>query len=158
MARQGPQNVGASARALQNFGMSDLRLTKPMRDQVVDREGKLSSECREHATSAGWVLDSAEENICTSSVTEAIGDSTYVLATSSRWRGEAFGFESVREASPKLLEEAARGRVAILFGNERTGLTNDDMQLAHSVVTIPAAGIGSDLTGGTYTGGGPGPF
>ena len=172
---QGPINLGSSARCMQNFAFSDLRLVAPDHEQVCstcppDNSPVFAQQTFDHATSASWILDGVQR--VSPDVPSAIDDSTMVVATSARAKNPTFEHSSVREAAPQMLEHAAAGgKVALLFGNERTGLTNDEIALAHRSVCIPAAGIASvDSAGeggrasaagqrpkrGLYTGGGPG--
>jgi tRNA(Leu) C34 or U34 (ribose-2'-O)-methylase TrmL len=85
---------------------------------------------------------------------EALEDCTFVMATTARPRGN-MPLVTARVAAEMLAKEAKRGKVAILFGNERTGLTNDELAQAHAAVAIPTAGQGAlcrkslKYTGGT---------
>jgi TrmH family RNA methyltransferase len=73
-----------------------------------------------------------------SSVTEAVANCGFVAATTSRERDQNFRILDVRDAAVRAVQETARGSVAILFGAERTGLTNEDLALAHALIRIPA--------------------
>jgi tRNA(Leu) C34 or U34 (ribose-2'-O)-methylase TrmL len=85
---------------------------------------------------------------------DAIKDCTFVMATTARPRGNV-PLVTARVAARMLVEESKRGKVAVLFGNERTGLTNEELAQAHACVAIPTAGQGSlcrkslKYTGGT---------
>lgn len=71
-------------------------------------------------------------------VEAAVADCGFVAATTSRERDQNFRVLDVRDAAARAVQESARGPVAMLFGAERTGLTNEDLALAHALVRIPA--------------------
>lgn len=180
---QGPQNVGSVARVAQNFGLgADLRVVAPHPRVVVgagaergageevdddddhrhddddNDDGTLvfAEEARLYATGASWVLDAAEERGAYPDALAATEDATFVVATSARRPDLGFAYADARDAAPIILEEARRGRVAVLFGNERVGLTAEEQRLAHLVVGIPTAGVAVGADGRPYTGGGAG--
>lgn len=137
----GAANVGAVARALQCFGLADLRLVAPG-PNVVDASAagarfSFTPEAYEYSVSARPLLDA-----CTPGLTlgSALADATLVLATSARPRESRVPVWTPRVAAAAAVAEAARGgRVALLFGNERTGLRNEHLELAHAVVAVPTA-------------------
>lgn len=133
-----PSNIGASARAIHDLGFSQLRIVN---------EFPVPFQAAKSAVDASSVLESALEF---PTVAEAIADCTLVFGTT------AVG-ERVLEHPLQLLAEAARdihaklaahpaARIAILFGSEKTGLSNDELSHCHALLTIPmnprAAGIG----------------
>eukprot|EP00667_Euglena_gracilis_P009299 EG_transcript_9447 len=146
---QGPQNVGGAARVLQNFGLRDLRVVAPpggITEQQVLRPGSRAEdvsrtvfcdEARLFARSAGWILRRTEAQGGFPSTPLATADCTLVVGTSVRRRGQGLPFLTPRAAAQRILRHAAGGRVAVLFGNERIGLTNDDLRLAHQCIYIP---------------------
>ena len=222
-APQGPQNCGATARVMQNFGVYDLRLVNPgpfvlkgdcdanesdesgasqqppdganskggvnsgaklgpdglgfgdelpeaLRPTLVDasygdpstenktdsddaskKEKPLCAEAFRFACAADWLLQDASRH---ETHLDAIADCTFVMATTARPRGNV-PLVTARVAAEMLIQESKRGKVAILFGNERTGLTNDELAQAHACVAIPTAGQGAlcrkslKYTGGT---------
>ena len=233
-APQGPQNCGAVARVMQNFGVYDLRLVNPgpfvleragdsppvtafsadgvpgsaapdganarggvnsgaalgpdglgLGDDVPlalrptltkDERGEkkrgesriattedapedtppippppLCAEAYRFACAADWLLADASRH---DSHIDALADCTFVMATTARPRGNV-PLVTARTAARMLVEEARRGKVAVLFGNERTGLTNEELAQAHACVAIPTAGQGAlcreslKYTGGT---------
>ena len=147
---QGPQNLGAVARLCQNFGVHDLRVVKPGAFVVDDATGAFAAEAQDFAVSARWLLDASARH---TSTTAAVGDATLVLATSARARDPSMRLLSPREAAAQAVATAAAGgRVALLFGSERTGLSNDDLALAHAVVAIPTA-VKHDADAGIGAGG-----
>ena len=72
------------------------------------------------------------------SVTEAVADVGFVAATTSRPRDQNFRALDLHEAAQRIFEMSARGPAAVLFGAERTGLTNEELALAHLLIRIPA--------------------
>ena len=213
-APQGPQNVGSTARVMQNFGVYDLRIVDPgpfvvgaepdegddatapadgassrgginsgaflgpdglgadlppalrptLPTATDDDEGAaardgadpsapapLCAEAYRFACAADWLL--ADARRCDTHL-EALEDCTFVMATTARPRGNV-PLVTARVAAKMLAEEARRGKVAVLFGNERTGLTNEELAQAHACVAIPTAGQGQlcrkslKYTGGT---------
>lgn len=127
-------NVGMCARAMANFGLSDLRLVAPRGGWP--REGEHAETAEAAAAGAAHLLKSAR---LYDNVREAIADLTYVWATTARERGQAKRVALPEEAMRESAAALARGeRHGILFGPERTGLDNDDVSLADSVVTFPA--------------------
>ena len=124
------ENIGAAARAMANFALADLRLVKP-------RDGWPNERANVMAVGASFVLDDAR---VFPTLPEAIGDLQFVLATTARNRGFAKQIYTP-EAGMKLLRAAiARGETCgILFGNERTGLENDEVSLSSAVITVPTS-------------------
>src|SRR6185437_10369201 len=72
------------------------------------------------------------------SLTAALGDCGLVLATTSRDRDQYFRVLDVHDAAREALAASARGPVAVLFGSERTGLSNAELECAHALLRIPA--------------------
>ena len=111
----------------------------------------LCDEAYRFACAADWLLADAKR--CDTAL-EAISDCTFVMATTARPRGNT-PLVTARVAAEMLAREAGRGKVAVLFGNERTGLTNEELAQAHACVAIPTAGQGTlcrrslKYTGGT---------
>lgn len=122
-----PGNIGSSARAMKTMGLSRLHLVRP---RLFPHD-----EATALAAGAADLLDSArvEPNL-----DAAIGDCHFVLGASARRRGVALPELSPREAAAQLLAAAGSGPVALLFGTERTGLSNDELQRCHACVRIPA--------------------
>ncbi|MCB1555690.1 MAG: RNA methyltransferase [Alphaproteobacteria bacterium] len=122
------ENIGAAARAMLNCGLQDLRLVRP-------RDGWPNEKAQ--AMSSG-ALDQMPPVQTYDTTAAALADCQIVYATTARAREMAKPVFSARETAADARTHAARGhRVAYLFGAERTGLTNDDVALAHAVVTIP---------------------
>lgn len=123
------ENIGAAARAMLNFGLTELRLVAP-------RDGWPSETARASASRADDVLDGAT---LYGTAAEAVADRHLVVATTARKRDIAKTVATPREAAEAMRDAMAEGRkVALLFGAERTGLENDEFALAHLAVRIPA--------------------
>jgi tRNA/rRNA methyltransferase len=125
-----PENVGAAARAIKTMGFSRLVLVKPGRLARPDHE-----MAQKMAVRSRDVLDAAR---CTSTLGEAIADCDWVVATTSR-RGMS-GARPARELANLACERAARGEaLAFVFGNEKTGLAQEDLELSAALLRIPMA-------------------
>jgi tRNA/rRNA methyltransferase len=124
------ENVGAAARAMLNFGLTEMRLVAP-RHRWPDATAYRS------AAGADKVLDRARVYETTQ---EAVADLHLVYATTARLRDMVKPLSSPREAAHELREAAAAGaRAGVLFGPERTGLDNDDVVLSARILHIPAS-------------------
>jgi tRNA/rRNA methyltransferase len=124
---QMPENIGATARAMMNFGLRDLRLVAP-------REEWPNKRAYDLAAHAGTILDAAKLYATTA---EAAADCDRVFAATARPREMVKPVFTPAEASCRMLESPRR--YAILFGPERTGLTNEDVTGADAIITIPTA-------------------
>ena len=121
-----PLNVGAAARAMSNFGVSDLRVVG---DYLQPLESARS------AIDAAPVLAAARTF---GTVAEAIADCTLVYATTALGERDLHHpVDLLRDAAPHL--QRASGRVALLFGSEKTGLSNDELSHCHRLLTVPMA-------------------
>ncbi len=119
------ENIGMAARAMMNFGLSDLRIVAP-------RDGWPNEKALAAAVGADALIARATVH---ATVAEAVADRQFVWATTARARGQG-----KRVALPSdAMDDAARSdlRVAVLFGAERTGLSNDDVALADAILTFP---------------------
>ncbi len=128
-----PANIGAAARAMRDFGFADLRF-------VNEYAAPFEAAQLETAKSAVRAADVMQQARAFSSLADAIADSTLVVGTTAI--GERQLSHTVRplaEAAPATLDELARpgARVALLFGSEKTGLTNDQLSHCRLLVTIP---------------------
>jgi TrmH family RNA methyltransferase len=124
-----PGNIGAVARAMKNMGLNELVLVRPM--QFPHPEAVARASGADDLLAAARVVDT---------LPAALAGCGLVLATTSRDRDHYHRVLDVRDAALRAVAEAATAPVAILFGAERTGLTNDDLQLAHALLRIPTAG------------------
>ncbi len=122
-----PGNVGATARAMKNMALRNLHLIEP--------EKFPSPEATDRAAGADDVLQ--EAMIC-ASLDEALKDCHLVIGTSARSRRIAWPTLDPVAGASRLVEGARHGPVALLFGQERTGLLNSELDRCHYVVTIPA--------------------
>ena len=122
-----PGNIGAVARAMKNMGLGQLVLVRP--------KAFPHSEASARASGATDLLDRAQ---VVESLSEALAGCGLVVATTARERDPNIRVLDVRDGAAHTVEEAARGPVALLFGNERTGLTNEEIALANLLLRIPA--------------------
>jgi TrmH family RNA methyltransferase len=121
-----PGNIGAAARALKNMSLDSLVLVRPVSFPHPEASAR--------ASGAEDLLSRAEVH---QSLPAALADCGLVLATTSRDRDQYFRVLDVREAARTALAATARGPVALLFGPERTGLSNAELQSAHALLSIP---------------------
>lgn len=125
---QHPGNIGSSARALKTMGLRRLALVAPERYPHADAEAM--------AAGADDVLAQAA---IYPSLAEAVADCRLVLGCTARDRRVALEQVSPRTAAARACDAALGGaETAIVFGRERTGLTNEELQLCHAAVHIPA--------------------
>jgi tRNA/rRNA methyltransferase len=122
------ENIGATARAMLNFGLERMRIVDP-------RDGWPNPRAVAMASGAGRILDHAG---LYQTVGSAIADCDYVFATTARGR------EMVKPiVTPERAMEMARAlchegkKVGVLFGPERAGLENDDIVQANAIITVP---------------------
>lgn len=127
-------NVGATARALKNMGLSELYLVAP--------EDYPTPEATARAADAKDILDKA---VVCADLDQALADCHFVVGTSARLRYIAWPMLDPRACADRLLSEAQSGRVALLFGQERTGLTNAELDRCHALVYIPSNPVYSSL-------------
>jgi len=120
-------NVGSVARAMMNMGLAHLKL--------ACLQCTLDEQARWMATHAGNILDSAREY---ASLGEAVADAQYVIGTTARDRRFRTLLTPAQMAE-KVLSLVPANRVAIVFGREDSGLTNDELELCDDAVTIPTA-------------------
>ncbi len=122
------ENIGAAARAMANFGLSRLRLVKPV-------QGWPNEKARVMAAGADRVLEAA---VIYESLSDAIGDCSFVLAATARNHDQAKPVISADQAASEIAPRVASGEtVAIVFGRERNGLENHEVGLADCIVTLP---------------------
>jgi tRNA/rRNA methyltransferase len=122
------ENIGAAARAMANFGLSRLRLVKPV-------QGWPNEKARVMAAGADCVLDGAQ---LYDSLAEAIGDCTFVLAATARNHDQAKPVVGAAQAAAEAAPRVAAGEnVAIVFGRERNGLENHEVARADRILTLP---------------------
>ncbi len=121
-----PLNIGAAARAMGNFGVHQLRLVNPY--AVAFREAR-------SAVGASELLKQAEEY---KTVAEAVADCAVVVGTTAgRKRALEHSLLRLDQAATDVRQNLQTRRVALLFGSEKIGLTNDDFSHCHWLLTIP---------------------
>lgn len=119
-----PGNIGAAARAMKNMGLSHLRLVQPAHFPSTDATAR--------AAGADDLLVNAQ---LFNSYEESLRDCQLIIGTSARYRNIEWPVCTPRECAQKAL--AMPGKVAILFGREQSGLTNQELDHCHVVVHIP---------------------
>jgi tRNA/rRNA methyltransferase len=121
-------NIGSAARAMANFGLSELRLVSP-------RQGWPNERASVMAAGADRVLNRAK---LFDSVEAAIGDLNYVFATTARAHDQAKPVTDASDAAQIASAKVAGGeRVGLMFGRERNGLENHEVALADRIITLP---------------------
>ncbi|MGI6245521.1 MAG: RNA methyltransferase [Pseudochelatococcus sp.] len=122
------ENIGMAARAMANFGLSDMRIVNP-------RDGWPNERAVVTAANAAHVLERAQ---VFPDLLSAVADLNAVYATTARERGQMKRVLDADEALTQVLDRLHGGEgVGILFGRERTGLDNDEVALADAIVTFP---------------------
>jgi tRNA/rRNA methyltransferase len=122
------ENIGFAARAMANFGLTDLRLVAP-------RDGWPNDKAHAAAAGAAFLIDQAK---IYASVEDAIAELNFVLAATARPREMVKLVLSPESAAQDLRRRGRAGeRSGILFGPERSGLDNDDIALADAILTAP---------------------
>lgn len=123
-----PGNIGAAARAMKVMGLRHLFLVNP----------KFAPNAESYALAAGAddILDNA---IVVDSLSAALGGCVRVYGTTARKRSLAWPVVTPREAAEGALAETANGPVALVFGAEHSGLSNEDVSLCQQLIRIPTA-------------------
>lgn len=124
---QHPGNIGSAARAMKTMGLSQLVLVAP--EKAPDRDT--------HAMAAG-ADDLVDAAPVFASLAEAVADCRWVLGATARNRRIQLEPLHPRDAAQRAVAATASGPVALVFGRERTGLTNEELQLCHAAVHIPS--------------------
>jgi tRNA (cytidine32/uridine32-2'-O)-methyltransferase len=124
---QHPGNIGSAARAMKTMGLDELALVAP--EQFPDPQA--------FALAAG-AADLLERAQVYGTLAEAVADCRTVIATTARQRSVPMPEYSPRDGVARIREAAALGPTAIVFGRERTGLENAELQLCHGAICIPA--------------------
>ena len=126
VSTRNPLNIGAAARAMSNFGFRGLRVVNPY--EVAFREAR-------SAVGAAELLKRAEEH---DSVAAAIADCSLVVGTTAgRGRELQHPLRSLQQGAKVIRRELRRGRVGLLFGSEKRGLSNEDLSHCHWLLRIP---------------------
>jgi len=121
-----PGNIGAVARAMKNMGLTDLALVGPRYFPHEDATARASG-----------AVDLLERATVVATLDEAIGDCVFVAGASARSRAIEWPGLAPRECAARLLAESAGGKVAVVFGPEKSGLTNDHLDRCQVLLTIP---------------------
>jgi tRNA/rRNA methyltransferase len=119
------QNIGKAARAMLNFGLTEMRLVTP-------RDGWPNPDAGPSASGADVVLEQAK---LFATVAEAIADCRHVFASTVRRRDLVMPVLGPEQMADQI--RASAGRSAILFGAERSGLETEEVALANAIVTVP---------------------
>lgn len=122
-----PGNIGSAARAMKTMGLSQLMLVAPK----VEPDGK-------SVALAAGAVDVLKNLTVVDTLEEAIADCPLVIGTSARRRGLDWPQLDAREAGERLAVEGQTSPVALVFGRENHGLSNEELQLCHFHVNIPA--------------------
>ena len=122
------ENIGGSARAMWNFGLDRMRIVDP-------RDGWPNQKAVAMSSGAGRLLDEATLH---QDVAGALGDCTYVFATTARARELTKPVYTPERAMQITHEKINAGeKVAVMFGPERAGLENDDISRANAIINVP---------------------
>lgn len=128
VATSHPGNIGSAARAIRTMGFDRLTLVAPASFPHGDA----------YALAAGAV-DVLDKATVVATLADAVADCTLVLGATARLRGVSLDEWSPRDAAARVLSASGAGdRVALVFGNERAGLSNDEIKLCHAAVHIPS--------------------
>ncbi|WP_440055100.1 tRNA (cytosine(32)/uridine(32)-2'-O)-methyltransferase TrmJ [Pseudoalteromonas sp. T1lg65] len=120
-------NIGSVARAMKTMGLSKLYLVDP------------ACEVDSHASAlAAGATDVLGRAVHVATLQEAIADCSLTIGTSARSRTLSWPMVDPRECAQKLVKESEQGPVALVFGRENSGLTNEELQLCNYHVCIPA--------------------
>lgn len=121
------ENIGAAARAMLNFGLTDLRIVAP-------RDGWPNQAATDNGAGAFDVIDARVFD----TLQEALADCHYAYATTARLRDMVKPVMRPAPAMDDAKARAAEGQnIALVFGPERTGLENDDVALCHALINVP---------------------
>lgn len=122
-----PGNIGSAARAMKTMGLSDLYLVDPLKFPHPKADEL-----------AAGAVDLVANAKVVKTLDEAIADCGLVVGTSARDRAIPWPMLSPREFAAKALQEAQQNKVAVLFGREQSGLTNEELHRCHYHIQIPS--------------------
>jgi tRNA/rRNA methyltransferase len=128
-----PENIGATARAMCNMGIKQLIVVDP-------RNCDLTRVCKTATHGALDVVENMEQG---TSLKTALGPFNYVVGTTARLGGQRRRVRRPGQLAREIASVSAENRVALLFGPEDRGLTNEDIRLCHGLVNIPTASFSS---------------
>lgn len=128
-----PENIGAAARAMFNMGIKRLSLVRP-------KNCDLSKILK---TATGPSIDLIENMDVFDELLPAIGPYGYVIGTTARLGANRQALTNPRELAAQLIPVTRKNLVALVFGPEDRGLSNEHLRYCHSIATIPTAGFSS---------------
>ncbi len=120
-------NIGAVARAMKNMCLEELALVRPKQFPTEDAMAR--------ASGADDILHEASIH---QSLDEAVADCALVVGTSARMRSVSWPQLNPRECAELVMQRSIQGKAALVFGRERTGLTNAELERCNYLVNIPA--------------------
>lgn len=121
-----PANIGSAARAMKTMGLSNLRLVSPL--NPIDEQAQALAAGAKDVLANAQIFDSFEQ---------AIADCQLVIGTSARLRHLQNSLIEPRDCGKLAVERAEKGKVAIVFGRERVGLTNEELLKCHYHLNFP---------------------
>ena len=127
------ENIGAAARCMCNMGLSQLIVVNP-KNYILKKALKLATHV---------AADIVENIIFCADLKEALLHYNYVVGTTARLGGERQVVNSPSKLAEKLICVSLKNRIAIVFGPEDKGLSNEDIRLCHVLVNIPTAEFSS---------------
>ncbi|OIR02544.1 tRNA (cytidine/uridine-2'-O-)-methyltransferase TrmJ [mine drainage metagenome] len=122
-----PGNIGAAARAMKTMGLSRLYLVDPRHFPDPEAEARASG-----------AADLLAQAVVCPTLEQALADTVFAVGMSARRRDLSLPFCWAREGAAQLAQRASSDEVALVFGNETSGLTNEELSLCHQPVMIPA--------------------
>lgn len=128
-----PENIGAAARAMHNMGLNHLRVVGPVN----------YDETRVKKMATHEASDIVERIQLFDTLNQAVAPYNYVIGTTARKGKQRQSIHTPAEMADKLLSISKNNRVAVVFGPEDHGLTNQDLTLCHALVNIPTSGFSS---------------
>jgi tRNA/rRNA methyltransferase len=128
-----PENIGAAARSMCNMGLSQLVVVNP-KNYIVNKVLKLATHV---------AADIVKNIKFYEDLKQALSGYNYVVGTTARLGGERQVVNSPTKLAEKLIPISAKNRIAIIFGPEDRGLSNEDIRLCHLLVNIPTAEFSS---------------
>jgi tRNA (cytidine32/uridine32-2'-O)-methyltransferase len=129
-----PGNIGGVARAMKNMGLSRLYLVAPRQYPDEQAEWRAAS-----------AMDILENAVVTETLEEAIGDCQFVVGTSARNRRIPWPLQNPRQCAERMAQASSAEQVAVLFGREDRGLTNEELKVCNLHLNVPTSGAYSSL-------------
>ncbi len=123
-----PGNIGAVARAMKNMHLSDLVLVAP----------QTKFPCGKARARASGAIDVLENTRVVDDLESAISDCTLIAGASARLRAIPWPVIDARDCAAQMVTAASEAKVALVFGRERSGLTNEELERCNQLVHIPA--------------------